>query len=827
MLMPSRVLLVGSAVAALVLSLSGAVPAGASPSLPSAAAAPPPLTVSLQFDDGRGQAEAARILDRHHIPATFFVNTGYTGTGDGYFTWKELHDLAARGHEIAGHTLTHRDLATLSLPEQRREICGDRQSLVSHGFAATDFAYPFGSYTDATEKIVRECGYSSGRAAWGLWGSGCEDDPSTCPYAVDPAHLDDRWAIPTAEAPIDLTTVYDLEQVVVNAEQHGGGWVQIFFHRICADDCDEYSWAPEQLDAFTTWLAAREGQGTVTRTTQQVLSSPAHPAVAPPAAPAPPRGTNLLRNPSFTAVDGAGAPRCWERTGGTSWSRPLGPHGRAEQVTSSGAPDGYAALAQPQDQGECAAGVYPGLRLTMSLAYRSTSRPRLAVWVRNDAGGWRFWRSGPTLAPTRVFRRATWVLPSIPAHVSAVSVGVTQAGEGRVAVDDVALRRVGPVSGFPFGSHRQTYVRGTLRPSGSVASLDAATVAVYRKWKAAFVRNRCGHGWYEVYSPDADHPYVGEGQGYGMVVTASMAGADTKARTIFDGLVAYLLAHPSVHNHDLLAAEQDSRCVSVNGSDSATDGDLDVAYGLLLADKQWGSKGRYNYKALALRHIRAIKANEINPRTHLLTLGDWSHPGESHWWMTRSSDWMADHFRAFRRATGDRGWGTILTAHQRLIRQLQTSFAPDTGLLPDFVVDTSTSPRPAPSEVLESPDDGHYSWNACRDPWRIGVDAITSGDSGSVAAVRLLTTWVRSATSGHPERIASTYRLDGSVVDPSHDAAFIAPFAVAAMSDPTAQPWLDAIWRNLVRTPVDPSSYYSASIQLQTMIVASGNYLRV
>ena len=32
--------------------------------------------------------------------------------------------------------------------------------------------------------------------------------------------------------------------------------------------------------------------------------------------------------------------------------------------------------------------------------------------------------------------------------------------------------------------------------------------------------------------------------------------------------------------------------VDVNGVDSALDGDMDIAYSLLLADKQWGSDGR-------------------------------------------------------------------------------------------------------------------------------------------------------------------------------------------------------------------------------------------
>ena len=54
-------------------------------------------------------------------------------------------------------------------------------------------------------------------------------------------------------------------------------------------------------------------------------------------------------------------------------------------------------------------------------------------------------------------------------------------------------------------------------------------------------------------------------------------------------------AHPS---------EIDSRLMDWNvpepeGNDSAFDGDADIAFGLLLADAQWGSAGRVNYKAEA------------------------------------------------------------------------------------------------------------------------------------------------------------------------------------------------------------------------------------
>ncbi|MFB7833592.1 glycosyl hydrolase family 8 [Streptomyces sp. NPDC056056] len=376
----------------------------------------------------------------------------------------------------------------------------------------------------------------------------------------------------------------------------------------------------------------------------------------------------------------------------------------------------------------------------------------------------------------------------------------------------------------PFGSHLRPYAAGMLKPSGSQATLDQKVVDYYNKWKSAFVRQNCGNGWYQIISPDADHPYVAEAQGYGMVVAATMAGADPDAKKIFDGLVKWKIDHPSAINPNLLAAEQDVNCRSVNGGDGATDGDMDVAYGLLLADKQWGSTGTYNYKDLALKHIAAIKKDELNPTTKLLKLGDWSSSGDQYYYITRTSDWMVDHFRAFRTASGDTTWDAVRTAHQTQISRLQSTYASGTGLLPDFVVDTNTTPKPAPGQVLEDPNDGAYWWNACRTPWRIADDAVTSGDATSLAAARKLNSWIKTKTGGDPNKIAIGYKLNGTQISAGSEAAFFAPFAVAAMTDSGSQAWLDALWNKMLATPIDTSSYFSASIQLQVMITASGNH---
>ncbi|MCR6490173.1 glycosyl hydrolase family 8 [Amycolatopsis sp. OK19-0408] len=368
------------------------------------------------------------------------------------------------------------------------------------------------------------------------------------------------------------------------------------------------------------------------------------------------------------------------------------------------------------------------------------------------------------------------------------------------------------------------YVPGTLRPSVSQAAQDQALQKYYDFWKKNFLTTKCGSGTYAVLSKDADHAFVAEGEGYGLTISAMMADKDPQARSIVDGILKFVKAHPSVNNKDLHAAEQNSSCKSVNGSDSATDGDLEIAYGLLIADVKWGSSGSVNYKAEAVRIINAIKKSEVNNSTKFTLLGDWGNDAE-YKNSSRSSDWMPGHLRAFAKATGDSFWDQVRTRSETAVSQLQSSYAPNTGLLPDFVVNTNSTPKPAPAEFLEGPNDGKYSWNACRDPWRLGADAITASGSAATAQVRKMNTWIKSATGSDPAKIQSGYSLSGSKVESGQHPCFTAPFAVAAMTDAGSQAWLDKLWTAVSTWSPDATDYYGTGITVQVLLILSGNYV--
>ena len=373
----------------------------------------------------------------------------------------------------------------------------------------------------------------------------------------------------------------------------------------------------------------------------------------------------------------------------------------------------------------------------------------------------------------------------------------------------------------PFGGHAAGLAPGTFQPRLPAAELDRVTAAAYDEWARRYLEPACTPGQWRVNAgPEAPAHTVSEGQGYGMVIVALMAGHDPAAHERFDGMARYVLDHPSSVDERLLGWAQDARCRDVEGGDSATDGDLDAAYGLLLAHVQWGSGGAIDYLGAARRMLDGILAEDVHPDTNLTTLGDWTardHP--KYWHSTRPSDWMLGHFSAFAAVTGEPRWTAVRAAHLRLIRRLPGR----TGLLPDFVR-TKRRARPAEPGFLESKDDGRFSWNACRTPWRIGTDAALSGDPVSRAAAAKLSRWARRRTGGRPGRIRAGYSLGGRPLVRYGSMAYTAPFAVAAMSDsgPAARRWQDRLWRTVAAAP--PDGYYPDSIRLQSLLVVSGNW---
>ena len=75
----------------------------------------------------------------------------------------DLETLKANGHEIGGHSANHLSLISLSAGEAERQVCTDRNTLLSWGYAVTSFAYPFSDFNPSVKSIVQTCGYNTAR----------------------------------------------------------------------------------------------------------------------------------------------------------------------------------------------------------------------------------------------------------------------------------------------------------------------------------------------------------------------------------------------------------------------------------------------------------------------------------------------------------------------------------------------------------------------------------------------------------------------------------------------------------------------------------------
>jgi endo-1,4-beta-D-glucanase Y len=377
--------------------------------------------------------------------------------------------------------------------------------------------------------------------------------------------------------------------------------------------------------------------------------------------------------------------------------------------------------------------------------------------------------------------------------------------------------------GHPFPAH-VTYQVGVV-PSASQSSKDAAVEAAYNTWKGKFLTTGCGAGQYRVVSPDVSpNATVSEGQGYGMNIVPLMAGFDGNAQTEFNGLWSLVQAHEDQYGLMQWNLDGSNHCQYGGGigtPDSATDGDLDIGYGLILADKQWGG-----FTSAALTWLGRIYAHDVDPSGGFLDLAD-DTPGSGDSYGTRPSDFMLDHLRVFAAYDTSHNWNGVITKLQSVTIQFSGTYSPNTGLLSDFVIHANTSnPQPAPANYLESKYDGISSYNSLRVPWHMGTDALEFASSVSLKEAQLLSASFKRAAGGSAGKIYPTNQLNGTPTDLSGGqcicaTASVGPSAMAAGD----QGWTDAIW-SFMTSNANPygDSYYGYTIRLLNEIVMASDY---
>jgi len=396
---------------------------------------------------------------------------------------------------------------------------------------------------------------------------------------------------------------------------------------------------------------------------------------------------------------------------------------------------------------------------------------------------------------------------------------------GNTAESIAATEPVAPQSystGYNFGSRLDRYVAGTV-PSVGSAEMDAVLSRQYDAWKAARIQrmdNVAPGGLVVKFSHD-NVSTVSEAMGYGMLLAVVFAGHDPQARQLFDGLLAVVRARPSygvVESTPVGRYLMEWRLLGDGSSGgegwNAMDGDLDIAMALLMAHRQWGSGGTWNYFEEAKATINALKVWNMSP--------DGTTKGLRLAHVSRTSDYMIGHFRAFAQATGDKFWDKAIKRSFQLIKKSQKQHS-SVGLMPDFLMNTDSDATPSSGYIGDGNDkEGFYWWNACRNPWRFAADYVLSGDRESHEATATMIDFFQQSSGGDPVNIGTGYALDGTKLAEGNSPAFSGPICAGACVDSRYQAFADALWKwNATHLT---TGYYDSEIQLLSMVVASGNW---
>ena len=426
--------------------------------------------VSLTFDDGLTQSLVRGILRSHGMKGTFYVNSNMIGTGGDYLTKAELDALYADGNEIAGHTIDHVDLATLSDAAQRAAICNDLQTLNTwYPGQIHAFAYPYASTGPTTQSILAAgCPgvgqYTSARTVGGLV-SGTQCTGCATAESIPPGN---PYYILTPESIMATTTLAELKTLVTQAET-SGGWVPLVFHNVC-NGCSSYAVTPATLDAFLTWLQARAANNTFVRTVNQVMTGD----IPPPPPPAP-LGPNQLINPSLEIdANSRRIPDCWQRAGyginTATWTRTTDAHtgSIAERLQVSAYTSGDLKLVPTLDAGQASGGCAPtivaGASYQLGAWYKSTIPVIPVLFYRDSGGVWQYWRDGPLLPTSASWAQMTFSPGPPPTGAQAISFGIAVDAVGTLTTDDYSMQRVGGAA-------------DTTAPTVSITAPAAGTVS--------------------------------------------------------------------------------------------------------------------------------------------------------------------------------------------------------------------------------------------------------------------------------------------------------------------------------------------------------------
>jgi endo-1,4-beta-D-glucanase Y len=377
---------------------------------------------------------------------------------------------------------------------------------------------------------------------------------------------------------------------------------------------------------------------------------------------------------------------------------------------------------------------------------------------------------------------------------------------------------------FPFPQNRQS--KGCGYPTGY---RNEDVNAAYQQWRNDTVTSSGAGGFLRVQRLASDPALqtgstVSEGIGYGMLIAVYMGD-----QPLFDALWKYEQLHLDKFGlMDWYISADGSMSLGLGG---ATDADEDMAFALVMADRQWGGQGTLSktYQKTAIEQITAVWVHEVLNSDLMLPGDSW---GDN---TTVNISYFAPaYYRTFKTFGGalpmpgggnyNPTWdATIDTAYRTINGALNaTNGNQNNGLVPAWC----TSGGAPNANAIMGGNPTNYQYDSCRTPFRIALDWCWNAEPRAQAYIAKTSAFFSGIGV---QNIADGYGLNGTPMPQNPgklSAAFIGPAGVGAMGASTYQFFLDSAYTAIAtRTLLAGGAYYEDSWTVLSLLMMTGNFL--
>lgn len=360
-------------------------------------------------------------------------------------------------------------------------------------------------------------------------------------------------------------------------------------------------------------------------------------------------------------------------------------------------------------------------------------------------------------------------------------------------------------------------------------------VKEYENWKNLCVRP-CGENEARVIKyVNNIETTVSEGIAYGMLIVVYMGDKE-----LYDKFLTYYIARKNKHGMmNWIYENCDSGDNMKNG---ATDADLDVAYSLIVATKQWPNEKRYKQEAsMLIDSLQKFNFTLCNTGEIIQKPGD-DFGGCT---CTNPSYYSPGYYKVFGKFKQDEGnknaynfWEkAYIDAYSTLFKNAHSI----TGLVYAWTNSEGKDPSDCYYEVSGSGTYNSYQYDACRTPWRITMDYVWFGNERANTWLQRINTFVNAPIyaqynekgaiwygAGGIQNVVDSYWTNGlRRINPDepnwghrHAIAFTGSFALAAMA--SNQQNVDNCMKEF--NSLQAQRYYESCLGVLYKLLATGNF---